>query len=457
MGKYFSDTNYYTEVRSRSSVYLSPTPGAPKAGPTWERAAGTMDDNGPTHTRTTLTNGLMGRLMWAMPVHTEHHLYPSIPFHRLPDAIPRCARGPACRSGATTAGRSASCGRCARERLGDGHRNLRTRRPDASVGGGAAGRAAALEDARHPVARARQCRALPDELRSPASGPRMADRPRRGAGSQPLVHRHPRHVRQRAVVEPVEHPDWPALVTAWDNVHAQRRLLAEMWGIERLHAVYGWSMGAQQAYHWAALFPDRVARAVINCGSARTATHNRVFLKGLMAVLEAAPEHGGGGRFSAEPAAALRAFGRIYAGLGAQPGLLPGGPPPHRARRPDLDSFLRTDWEERFARRPAADLYAQLCTWEARRHQPRPALRRRSHPGAQRDHRPAAADAGRDGSLLPRRRQRRRAAASARRRPAADPEHLGHRAGNPSINPADAAFLRDTVRAFLATAEAGAP
>lgn len=45
-----------------------------------------MDDNGPTHTRTTLTNGLMRRLMWAMPVHTEHHLYPSIPFHRLPDA-----------------------------------------------------------------------------------------------------------------------------------------------------------------------------------------------------------------------------------------------------------------------------------------------------------------------------------------------------------------------------------
>jgi homoserine O-acetyltransferase len=96
--------------------------------------------------------------------------------------------------------------------------------------------------------------------------------------------------------------DWPGLVTSWDNVHAQRRLLAEQWGIERLHCVYGWSMGAQQAYHWAALFPDMVARAVVNCGSARTATHNRVFLKGLMAVLEAAPEYLGDGRFSAEPA-----------------------------------------------------------------------------------------------------------------------------------------------------------
>jgi fatty acid desaturase len=25
-------------------------------------------------------------LMWNMPFHAEHHLYPSIPFHRLPDA-----------------------------------------------------------------------------------------------------------------------------------------------------------------------------------------------------------------------------------------------------------------------------------------------------------------------------------------------------------------------------------
>jgi fatty acid desaturase len=46
----------------------------------------TMDDNGLTNTRTTLTNGLMRLLMWNMPFHTEHHLYPSIPFHRLPDA-----------------------------------------------------------------------------------------------------------------------------------------------------------------------------------------------------------------------------------------------------------------------------------------------------------------------------------------------------------------------------------
>jgi len=42
--------------------------------------------NGLTNTRTTLTNRLVRLLMWDMPFHAEHHLYPSIPFHRLADA-----------------------------------------------------------------------------------------------------------------------------------------------------------------------------------------------------------------------------------------------------------------------------------------------------------------------------------------------------------------------------------
>lgn len=37
------------------------------------------------NTRTTLTGGLLRRLAWNMPFHAEHHLYPSVPFHRLPE------------------------------------------------------------------------------------------------------------------------------------------------------------------------------------------------------------------------------------------------------------------------------------------------------------------------------------------------------------------------------------
>ena len=52
-------------------------------------------------------------------------------------------------------------------------------------------------------------------------------------------------------------------------------------GIERLALVYGWSMGAQQALHWGVLHPDEVARICAVCGSARTSTHNLVFLEGV--------------------------------------------------------------------------------------------------------------------------------------------------------------------------------
>jgi fatty acid desaturase len=44
------------------------------------------DGNGLTNTRTTLTTWPVHLLMWNMSYHAEHHLYPSIPFHRLRDA-----------------------------------------------------------------------------------------------------------------------------------------------------------------------------------------------------------------------------------------------------------------------------------------------------------------------------------------------------------------------------------
>jgi fatty acid desaturase len=37
------------------------------------------------NTRTTYTNALMRALAWNMPYHAEHHAYPAVPFHRLPE------------------------------------------------------------------------------------------------------------------------------------------------------------------------------------------------------------------------------------------------------------------------------------------------------------------------------------------------------------------------------------
>ncbi len=160
-------------------------------------------------------------------------------------------------------------------------------------------------------------------------------------------------------------PDYPALVTAQDNVRAQHRLVTEHFGVEQVAAVYGFSMGAIQAYHWAASFPEMVRRAIVVCGSSKTAEHNKVFLSGLLRTLEAAPEHLGGGRFSAEPVAALKAFGHIYAAWGLSQDFYRQQLYRTVLGAPDLETFLQTDWVESFGTHRAADLYAQAMTWYA--------------------------------------------------------------------------------------------
>ena len=70
-----------------------------------------------------------------------------------------------------------------------------------------------------------------------------------------------------------------------------------------------------------------------------------------------------------EPRAAKRAFGRIYAAWALsqdfyRAGLHLASGPQHNLGAPDLETFLRTDWEDRFGARPAANQYAQLRTWD---------------------------------------------------------------------------------------------
>lgn len=50
-----------------------------------EHTGCSRDRNGLANTRTTVTNPAIRLLMWNMPFHAEHHLYPAVPFHRLPD------------------------------------------------------------------------------------------------------------------------------------------------------------------------------------------------------------------------------------------------------------------------------------------------------------------------------------------------------------------------------------
>ncbi|WP_352231958.1 alpha/beta fold hydrolase [Actinomycetospora sp. NBRC 106375] len=76
---------------------------------------------------------------------------------------------------------------------------------------------------------------------------------------------------------PFDRGQFPPVAIA-DDVVAQHRLVTEHFGIERLHAVLGWSMGAQQTYEWAVRHPDMVPRAAAFAGTARTPAHNQIFI-----------------------------------------------------------------------------------------------------------------------------------------------------------------------------------
>ena len=144
-------------------------------------------------------------------------------------------------------------------------------------------------------------------------------------------------------------------MTLADNVHAQHRLVFERLGVRRVALACGWSMGAMQAYAWAALFPADVERLLPWCGAARCWPLNRVFLEGLSRTLEADPDPG--------KTAGLRAFGRSYAGW-AYSAAFYREEQWRRLGFASLEAFLLS-WEDDHAAWDWRDLAAQLETWRS--------------------------------------------------------------------------------------------
>ena len=151
-------------------------------------------------------------------------------------------------------------------------------------------------------------------------------------------------------------------VTFFDAVQVQRRMLADLWGIERIALVYGWSMGAMQAYHWGALFPKAVERIAVVCGSARCAPHNKVFIEGAMSALTADPTFQDG-VFTGRPVRGYRAMGRVYAGWALSQTFY-REELWRRLGASSLEDYLVAAWETNFARRDPSDLLAQFRTWQ---------------------------------------------------------------------------------------------
>jgi homoserine O-acetyltransferase len=151
-------------------------------------------------------------------------------------------------------------------------------------------------------------------------------------------------------------------VTCFDAVSVQRRMLSELWGIEKVALVYGWSMGAMQAYHWAALFPEAVERIAVVCGAAKCSPHNQVFIDGVSSALTADRAFHDGA-FTERPVRGFRAMGRVYA-TSAMSQAFYRNELWRALGASSLEDYLITYWETNFARRDPVDLLAQLWTWK---------------------------------------------------------------------------------------------
>jgi homoserine O-acetyltransferase len=159
---------------------------------------------------------------------------------------------------------------------------------------------------------------------------------------------------------PYDGPRFPR-VRLYDSVACQHRLVTEVFGIERVALVTGWSMGGSQSYQWAAQFPDMVERILPFCASAKTSPHNFVFLDGVRAALQADCAWADGD-YTAPPEVGLRAFGRVYAGWAYSHAFYRDGL--YRELGFDSVEALLDFWEEDQLPWDANDLMAKLWAWQ---------------------------------------------------------------------------------------------
>jgi homoserine O-acetyltransferase len=235
--------------------------------------------------------------------------------------------------------------------------------------------------------------------------------------------------------------------THLDNVTAQEKLLRQVFGVEQIALVYGWSMGAQQAYHWGALYGDRVKRIAALCGTAKTTDHNRIFLESLRSALTADPTWNGTS-FDGIPDRGLHTFARIYASWAASPAFYREGLY-YQLGFLSLEDYLLRGWETGYRKRDPHNLIAMLDTWLRCDVSANPIYQNNyelamQSISAQTLVMPSTTDlyftpedCDREASLIPHSQY------------LLIPSIWGHRAGNPYQNPADATFIRQAIDQLL--------
>ena len=109
---------------------------------------------------------------------------------------------------------------------------------------------------------------------------------------------------------PQDGPRFPS-VTYYDNINAQDKLISEHFGITNPLMYLGFSMGAQQAFHWGALHGEKTGGIIPLCGTAKTTTQNWITLEGCKLALQSDVNYDNG-NYSSPPKKGLKAFSRNY-------------------------------------------------------------------------------------------------------------------------------------------------
>lgn len=112
--------------------------------------------------------------------------------------------------------------------------------------------------------------------------------------------------------EPFHGPRFPVM-TIRDNVEAVHQLLTDVFHINHLKAVIGFSMGGQQAFQWAVSYPNYMDGIVATSSTAKTYGHGIVRLEGQIAALTA-DDAFQNGDYKVEPKKGLEAFAVVWTG-----------------------------------------------------------------------------------------------------------------------------------------------
>lgn len=143
-----------------------------------------------------------------------------------------------------------------------------------------------------------------------------------------------------------------------DNIRLQHSLCRAL-GVEKLAAYIGFSMGGQQAYHMATMYPDFVERAVVIASSARTSWHNWCFLEGPKAALVNSVDWHDG-HYTQPVVKGTRAFCRVYSTWALSPRWFRERSWETRGFR-TLEDYLEAGWS---GGQDAHDLLQMLHTWQ---------------------------------------------------------------------------------------------